>query len=108
MAKKKPKVELEFMELLPVDDEDDMEDLDEDEESLDDEDLDLEEEDTSEGDLDEEGMMLAETVLGDGDMATRAQALKDFVKHCMGSGDREVRQHRRFLYRLGIQQRLRL
>lgn len=81
--KKKP---LDFMEMAPLDDEE--EDEDEDLEELgDDEFEEDEDEELEEGDLDDEGLMLAETVLGDGDMETRAQALKDFVKHCMSQNE---------------------
>jgi len=79
-AKKKGKketVDLEFMELVPLDEETD---------ELDEEDLEDDEE-TDEGDLDEEGLMLAETIFGDSDVETRAQALKDFVRYCKDKGD---------------------
>lgn len=75
---KKESVDLAFMELEPLDE------GDEDLEELDDEDL---EEDADEGDLDEEGRMLAETIFGDGDIETRAQALKDFVRYCKAQSD---------------------
>lgn len=74
---KKETVDLKFMELVPLDEETD---------ELEDEDLE-EDEAAEEGDLDEEGLMLAETIFGDGDMETRAQALKDFVRYCKDKGD---------------------
>lgn len=76
--KSEESVDLAFMELAPLDEEGD---------DFEDEEDELVEDEGEDTDLDDEAMMLAETVLGDGDMKTRAQALKDFVKHCMSSGE---------------------